>query len=69
MYERKTLRLVRRSKCEEYLVQFKNTKHKDRVLKTITKLAAQYLDKNLQRLETPGLFTESEEPRKVLHEF
>ena len=69
MYERRTLRLVTRSKSEEYLVQFKNIKHKDRVLKTITRLAGQYLDKNLQRLETSGLFTESEEPRKVLHEF
>ena len=52
MYERRTIRLVTRSKCNEYLVQFKNIKHKEKVLKTITKYAEPYLDKNLQRLET-----------------
>ena len=69
MYERRTIRLVTRSKSCEYLVQFKNIKHKDRVLKTIIKFASPYLDQNFQRLETSGQFTESDEPRIVLQEF
>ena len=44
MLERKSIRLVTRLKCNEYILQFKNVKHKDRALKSILKYAAPYLD-------------------------
>ena len=47
MFERRSIRLVTRLKCDEYILQFKNVKHKDKALKTILKFAAPYLDQNL----------------------
>ena len=69
MFERKSIRIITRLECKEYLLQFKNQKHKDKALKTILKFAEPYLDQNLQKFETSGLFTDSERPRQHLSEF
>ena len=44
MYERRAIRLVTRSENKEYIINFKNQRHKERALKCITRLAAPYLD-------------------------
>ena len=39
MYERRAIRLVTRSECKEFIINFKNQRHKEKALKCITKLA------------------------------
>ena len=51
MYERRAIRLVTRSESKEYIINFKNQRHKDKALKCILRLAGQHLDPLLQRLE------------------
>ena len=53
MYERRAIRLVTRSESKEFIINFKNQRHKEKALRCITKLAQPYLDATLQQLESP----------------
>ena len=47
MYERRAIRIVTRSECKEYIINFKNQRHKDKALKCILRLAGPFLDPTL----------------------
>ena len=48
MYERRAIRIVtRESAPQEYLIQFKSQRHKEKALNLILKSAGKYLDTDL----------------------
>ena len=70
MYERRAIRLVTRSESKEYIINFKNQRHKDKALKCILRLAGSHLDPQLQRLESANdSLHENEVAQQTLAEF
>ena len=60
MYERRAIRILTRQESKEYIIHFKSQRQKEKALKCLTKLAAQYLDESIQLLESPIPLSENE---------